>query len=233
MDLDQKITAAIERLLGSTAKICVRTYNRDHLPSGREFCAVAWLGGREPRLDFCWVKQELPDPFYYLQSEEAPVEAFAGIDEAVQHIDRLTQRALREEAVDEEIARAAAAQSGRPVAFERLKARMRPGDILIEGAPDDDDDDNGSAILGKEVAAAITHHTDVTMRLEWTGIDYGFENYGTAQVSFLNKHGVKIRARVCRAPGEVTCLVGSTEYADVEEAVAGLAAKIRKIQQAK
>jgi hypothetical protein len=139
MDLDQEIIAAIERLLGSTAKICVRTYNRDHLPSEREFCAVAWLGGREPQLDFCWVKQELPDPFYYLQSEEAPVEFFTDVDGVVQHIQRLTHMALEEQAVEEEIARAAAAQSGRPVAFERMKARLRPGDTVIKWPAGDGD----------------------------------------------------------------------------------------------
>jgi len=139
MDLDKLVTEAITRLLGSTAKICVRSYTRDHIPGESEFVAVAWLGGREPRFDFAWIRLDLADPYFYrLQTEEAPVEAFVTIDELVKHIDRLAQKALQEEAADEEVARAAAAVSGRPLQFEQMKARMRPGDIVIKKNNGDD-----------------------------------------------------------------------------------------------
>jgi hypothetical protein len=137
MDLDEMVTEAITRLLGGASKLCVRSYSRNHIPGESEFVAIAWLGGRESRLDFVWLKQESADPYFYqLQSEEAPVEAFVTIDEAILHTDRLAQRALEEEAADAEAEQAAAAT------YTEVKARLtndelkvqvlRPGDFVIK-----------------------------------------------------------------------------------------------------
>jgi hypothetical protein len=118
MDLDKKIDEAIKRLLGSASKLQVRSYTREHYPGEHEFVAVAWLGGREACHDFAWLKRQSPDPFFYLQYSDDPVQFFATIDEMVKHIHWLTQRALEEEAADAEAEHAAAAR------YAEVKAKL-------------------------------------------------------------------------------------------------------------
>jgi hypothetical protein len=180
-----------------------------------------------------WIKQEEPDPFLYTQYEDDPVQFFTNIDDLVQHIDSLTQRALEEEAADEEAARAASAISGRPVSFEQLKARMRPGDFLIEGAPPDNDADSTFAAFGAEVRYAIKQYRNVPLSLKDyspAGECFGFEDYHVAVISYA-VDGIKHGVRLCRKPGEAACVVGSAHYDSIKDAVAAIAAEAQKLAE--
>jgi hypothetical protein len=223
-NLAEEINAAIERLLGSTATLFVSTFECTEIPGRREFARVAWTGGKTAQLDFAWCRREQPDPTISVVDSEHPAQHFHSVDEAVAYIEHLTELALDEEADDV----AAASVSGWPVAFERLKARMRPGDFLIEGAAPADDADKTFAAFGAEVRYAIKNNKPLSLESYWpAGEHFGFEEYHVAEIWYA-ADGVKHGVRLCRKPGEVACLVGTVEYPDIKAAVAAIAAEALK-----